>query len=279
MSVFLETERWRRRLRLWNTGTVVETRTAAPLCSTCSLTTSTPFWGTSRNAALRPRAPPARSRSAPLWRKLNSSCVDRSLNSAHTATFTTRHSHKRSYIHKTTADTLPWTQLIWSAELKDCIWGWRKGAITETELVKYTQTYDTAAATNGNMVAPCGLFSAAVLWRNFSLDCNLLWQSHRGLKMTLGKMILQTSVKISIFLQDRYNPIAHGYFDVYFCVAVGALSVGILPQQHRWWWPCGLSFFFFFPSLSLTSLSLFFFFFFAVVVKGRKQIQASHQAL
>lgn len=29
-------------------------------------------------------------------------------------------------------------------------------------------------------------------------------------RITLGKMILQTSVKISIFLQDRYNPIAHG---------------------------------------------------------------------
>lgn len=34
--------------------------------------------------------------------------------------------------------------------------------------------------------------------------------------MTLGKMILQTSVKISIFLQDGYNPIAHGYFEVCF---------------------------------------------------------------
>lgn len=29
-------------------------------------------------------------------------------------------------------------------------------------------------------------------------------------RITLGEMILQTSVKISIFLQDRYNPIAHG---------------------------------------------------------------------
>lgn len=56
-------------------------------------------------------------------------------------------------------------------------------------------------------------------------------------------MILQTSVKISIFLQDRYNPIAHGYFRVCFWVAVGASGVGKLPQQHSWWWPCGLSFF------------------------------------
>lgn len=57
-------------------------------------------------------------------------------------------------------------------------------------------------------------------------------------------MILQTSVKISIFLQDRYNPIAHSYFRVCFWVAVGASGVGKLPQQHSWWWPCGLSFFF-----------------------------------
>lgn len=67
------------------------------------------------------------------------------------------------------------------------------------------------------------------MWRNFSLDFNLLRQSHRGSKITLDKMILQTSVKISIFLQDHYNPIAHdilGTFFFFFLVAVEASGVG-----------------------------------------------------
>lgn len=63
-------------------------------------------------------------------------------------------------------------------------------------------------------------------------------------------MILQTSVKISIFLQDRYNPIAHGILGWFFELRLEASGVGILPQQYSWWWRCGLSvsFFFFFFS-------------------------------
>ena len=36
----------------------------------------------------------------------------------------------------------------------------------------------------------------------------------------------ETSVKISIFLQDCYNPIAHGYFEVCFWVAIGVWEWG-----------------------------------------------------
>lgn len=44
--------------------------------------------------------------------------------------------------------------------------------------------------------------------------------------MTLGKMILQTSVKISIFLQDRYNPIAHGILGCVFELRLGLREWG-----------------------------------------------------
>lgn len=44
--------------------------------------------------------------------------------------------------------------------------------------------------------------------------------------MTLGTMILQTSVKISIFLQDLNNPTTRGYVEVCLCVAFGASGGG-----------------------------------------------------
>lgn len=39
-------------------------------------------------------------------------------------------------------------------------------------------------------------------------------------------MILQTSVKISIFLQDRYNPIAHGILGWFFELRLGLQEWG-----------------------------------------------------
>lgn len=44
--------------------------------------------------------------------------------------------------------------------------------------------------------------------------------------MTLGTMILQTSVKISIFLRDLYNPATRGYIEVCLCVALGLREAG-----------------------------------------------------
>lgn len=124
-----------------------------------------------------------------------------------------------------------------------------KEGTTETELGNTPKRTALQQQQKGDTGVLCGLYSeqrlcgATSLWTCFE-------KSHRGSKMTLGKMILQTYVRISIFLQDRYNPrLFWGVFLFFFSwVAVGTLRAGILPQQHSWWWPCGLSFFFFFFS-------------------------------
>lgn len=54
--------------------------------------------------------------------------------------------------------------------------GLMKEGMIETELAKYTQTYDTAAATKDNVVVLCGLYSeqqlcgATSLWTSTCFD-------------------------------------------------------------------------------------------------------------
>lgn len=261
------TEKWRRPSRLWNTGTVAERRPVALLCSTCSSTTSTPSWGISRAASLCPLAPPARSCPAPLkeadpkavWTAvLTELTMPPSPHTTHSPIHTLTHTqHPTTAAHtvtrplKRSVNTLH-IRLVGKTEglhLK----GLKEGT-TETELGNTPKRTALQQQQKGDTGVLCGLYSeqrlcgATSLWTCFE-------KSHRGSKMTLGKMILQTYVRISIFLQDRYNPrLFWGVFLFFFSwVAVGTLRAGILPQQHSWWWPCGLSFFFFFffllPSL------------------------------
>lgn len=74
------TEKWRRPLKLWNTGIVAGRRPAELLCSICSSTTSTPSWGISRGSLCPPW--PLQLSPAPA----DPSCVDCSPDGAHAAT-------------------------------------------------------------------------------------------------------------------------------------------------------------------------------------------------
>lgn len=183
------TEKWRRPSRLWNTGTVAERRPVALLCSTCSSTTSTPSWGISRAASLCPLAPPARSCPAPLkeadpkavWTAvLTELTVPPSPHTTHSPIHTLTHTHTTPHhcstysdtpfkkISKHTSHTFGWQN--WRTASEGAERGNHRNGIR-----KYTQTYDTAAATKRRHRCPLWIvLRAAVVWRNFSLD--LLWE-------------------------------------------------------------------------------------------------------
>lgn len=210
----------------------------ALLCSTCSSTTSTPSWGISRAASLCPLAPPARSCPAPLkeadpkavWTAvLAELTVPPSPHTTHSPIHTHTTPHPTTAAHtvtrplKRSVNTLH-IRLVGETEglhLK----GLKEGT-TETELGNTPKRTTLQQQQKGDVGVLCGLYSeqqlcgATSLWTCFE-------KSHRGLKMTLGKMILQTYVRISIFLQDRYNPIARGYFEVYFCSFFLELRLGL----------------------------------------------------
>lgn len=165
----------------------------ALLCSSCSLTTSTPSWEISRAAPLLPLAPSAWSGPAPR-RKLNSSCVDCSpdritLPPSPHITPHTGYTHTHTLMRNSTtaahtcgtpfekfSDTFN-IHLVGKTEglhLK----GLLKEGIIEKELAKYILTSNTAAAAaaKDDVVVLCGLYSeqrlcgATFLWTSTCFD-------------------------------------------------------------------------------------------------------------
>ena len=175
--VFSGTEKWRKPLKWWNTGTAAERTLVDHLCSSCSSTTSTPSWRTSRAS---PSSPGPFSTVQPL-RELNLSCVDCSpdrlastINNVtrkdtHTHTHTHPPTHPPTPYPATQPHMITWQMLgqrAWRTASEEGFW-WRN------------KQYPSAEAGLGGRHPEQQFCGDSFLW---TLTC--FGKSHRGSKIT-----------------------------------------------------------------------------------------------